>query len=615
MLRRYNHLLKANARSQRPWHVVFVDTESTQTQQVDGSVTHSLKLGVACSWRLPRRRQPERLEWHTFHAPDEFCTWLWERWHKKETLWLVSHNLNFDLPMLDLNHQLVARGMTLAHFYFAGLTGMVTWRDKYRKMRALDNMNLFATSLERLGAAIGVVKGQVNFSTVSDDELAAYCRQDVEVMLAAWRKWLSFLDDRDLGNFAPTLASQVFNAYRHRFMLHPIYIHGSDDAVALERASYSGGRVDVFRRGHWQGQRMTKLDVNAMYPSMMATGEYPRQLIGLGGPCSLANLEYLVARFALVADVVVNVDEPVFPAYVRGFRAYPVGRFRAVLTTDELRYALEHGWLESVVQTARYHRARLFTEWVAYIWSLESQAKLDGDSVLCWQCKLLRNALYGKWGQSGLDRVDLGETSQLALGATEMYDPERRQWIHEYDFAGRRWRDTSGEASFNAFPAIAAHVTAQARLRLWQLIRQAGQEHVYYCDTDSLIVDDAGRDALADQIDPGRLGYLKVEDESDSLTIWSPKEYQLGESVKRKGVRASATDIGSGYFIQDQWAGLLQTWRSSHPDRVHVYPVTKHLERRINSGVVMPGGIIAPWQVDLVGETLTVLNDPASLGL
>jgi hypothetical protein len=235
--------------------------------------------------------------------------------------------------------------------------------------------------------------------------------------------------------------------------------------------------------------------------------------------------------------------------------------------------------------------------------------------VLRWQCKLLRNSLYGKWGQRGLERLRLRQSETLTPELEESYLSSTREWVREYNFAGSRWSDRNGSASFNAFVAIAAHVTAQARLRLWELINIAGRDHVYYCDTDSLIVDREGRANLASEMDPGRLGALKVEKEADALTIWCAKEYRIGEDKRQKGIRRDAIEVGSGVYVQDQWPGLMQTWRTARPDVVRVHLTTKRLERRISSGVRTSERKIEPWWVDDQGSGMILLNDPAVLAL
>jgi hypothetical protein len=613
MVARRPHLLHANASTVRPRHVCFVDTESHQERRDDGSTWHTLRLGVACYWRCDDLGVKESEDWYDFNTPVQFATWLVSRLKKRTRIYLVTHNLSFDLAVLDFNRQMQALGFELTHFYLAGFTGIVRYRQENQTIFCMDNMNLFAVSLATLGEQIGVGKGRVDFAVATDQELAAYCRQDVTVMLEAWRRWYAFLDRYDLGVFAPTLAGQAFNAYRHRFMHYQIYIHADDRATELEREAYTGGRVEVFRAGTYSGQTFTKLDVNAMYPSVMRDGLYPCRLLGVRQKTSVKNLTYLVGKYAVIARVHIRVPVPVFPKHVNGWRAYPTGEFRTTLTTDELALALEEGWVLEVYEHAFYLKAPLFRDWVDWVWRTEQQAKAAGDKTLRWQCKLLRNSLYGKWGQRGLERECLGDTDHLLAEMEELYDSKLRAWVLLYNFAGKRWQDIAGEASFNAFVAIAAHVTAQARLKLWEVIKRAGRGHVYYCDTDSVIVDECGRAALDSLIDPGRLGYLKVEDESDRLSIWAAKDYQLGDHKAQKGVSRDAQVIGPASVIQDEWPSLLQSWRTSTPDTVRVRKVIKVLQRQIHSGVRQSDGCIIPFQVFEDSKGLTVLNDPASL--
>lgn len=612
---RYKHRLKPNHGREFPGQVVFVDTESWQERQDDGSVWHRLRLGAACYWRRPSTRQSDYTQWLVFRSAAEFWDWVESKIRPRTRLYLVSHNLDFDLPLVDAFRELPARGFELIKWYKEGTTTLLTFRRETVTIRCVDNMNIFASDLRSLGETLGVGKGSVDFAAVDDDTLVAYCKRDVEILLEAWRSWLRFLTEEDLGCFACTLASQAFNAWRHRFMDVDVFIHDNDDALRLEREAYTGGRVECFRVGRFSGERFYKLDVNAMYPSVMHDFEYPSALVSYKSDATLRDIYTLIDKYCLIARVLINTNENVFSTAVNGRRCYVRGRFWAVLTTRELQYALERDMIEDVRELAVYTKARLFTRWVEYVWAREQEAKTRGDRVRRYQWKILRNALYGKFGQRGLERECLGPATSADGSSDEVIGYVDGKFCREYNFAGMRWRDIQTEASFNAFVAIAAHVTADARMRLWSYMQRAHLDDVYYVDTDSLIVNSRGYERLRDCIDPGALGALKLEDESEVLEVWAPKDYAMGSHVKLKGISRSAQKLSDTLYEQFEWASIKQTLRTSTPDVVRTYPRLKKLERRIHSGVVREDARVEPWLVRESDQGLEVLNDPEALPL
>ncbi|GAH85107.1 unnamed protein product, partial [marine sediment metagenome] len=139
-----------------------------------------------------------------------------------------------------------------------------------RTLLFLDLMNYFDTSLKEVGKSIGCHKIPINFKDCSTPELVEYCKNDVFIMIEAWKKWITFIYENDLGVWGKTLPSQAFNCYRHRFMPHKIYIHTHEKATALERAGYFGGRCECFQLGYFDDGPFYLLDINSMYPSVIS---------------------------------------------------------------------------------------------------------------------------------------------------------------------------------------------------------------------------------------------------------------------------------------------------------------------------------------------------------
>ncbi|KKL66330.1 hypothetical protein LCGC14_2146050, partial [marine sediment metagenome] len=149
--------------------------------------------------------------------------------------------------------------------------------------------------------------------------------------------------------------------------------------------------------------------------------------------------------------------------------------------------------------------------------------------------------------------------------------------------------------AYNSFPAIASHVTAYARLYLWELMQACGHGNYVYCDTDSLMVTDVGLDNLTPYLSPTELGKLKLEKTVDHLIIRGLKDYSADEKIVIKGVRKSATQISDGVYRQEQWPSFKGIFKSTDANRYVVKHVTKHLTREYTKGDVGDNGVITPF--------------------
>ncbi|KKL84369.1 hypothetical protein LCGC14_1965430, partial [marine sediment metagenome] len=152
--------------------------------------------------------------------------------------------------------------------------------------------------------------------------------------------------------------------------------------------------------------------------------------------------------------------------------------------------------------------------------------------------------------------------------------------------------------SFDSFPAIAAHVTAYARMYLWQLMQQVGYGNYMYCDTDSLIINEIGLDNLHDLISSTTLGGLKIEKKTRSLIIRGLKDYTFGSKTVIKGIRKNAIELSAGVYQQELWPSFRGLLHNAEPETYTVKTIVKHLSREYTKGDVSIDGVVVPFVFD-----------------
>ena len=590
------HYLRANHKSEYPHDCVWFDTETRQERVSPQAVRHVLDFGVAAyRRRLPRGRWSIP-KWIRFTTPDEFWSWVFGLRKGKSRLTLFCHNAAFDLPVLDAFAKLPAAGWKLKTAVIDSPPVILSWRREGQTLRFLDTLNFWRQKLAVIGETVGLPKLPMPARGASRSTWNTYCRRDVEIIMEACLRWFAFLQAHDLGGFAPTIASQAMRGFRHRFMSTPILIDNQPEALALGRAAYLGGRVECFRLGKLSGP-LTLYDINAHYPHCMSTARYPTRLLATCRAPKLAELSDYMTRYCVVARCTLTTDEPAYPLEHEGKLLFPVGTFEAVLTTPELAHAIARGRVLQVAEIALYESAPIFWEYVHELYALRRAAAASEDAVLEWQCKRMLNALYGKFGQRGRVYETVTWSGDLSISVWTEIDAETGEVRNLRQFGGLiQQQKTEGE-SRDSHPAIAAHVTAHGRMALWGWIERAGRAHVYYVDTDSLLVDAVGAKRLASFVDPTELGKLKVEGVFETAHLYGLKDYCMGAIARIKGVRANAHWIDANTVEQEHWSTLVGLLRKGDLSAPIVEQRVKHLRRVYTKGCVQPDGSIEPLRL------------------
>ena len=298
----------------------------------------------------------------------------------------------------------------------------------------------------------------------------------------------------------------------------------------------------------------------------------------------------------MIARVLIETDDPAY-AVKRNRTIFPVGRFWVVLTTPELVYALKHDHIRKVGRFVFYEHEKLFTRYVKRMYDLRLEFKSAGVASYVEICKLLLNSLYGKFGQKAEVWEKIGDCPGERDRTEAVYLPgQNRQGMIRY-LLGEIFELTGYEECFNSFPAVASTVTAYARMYLYELMKVAGPGNYFYCDTDSLIVNDKGLENLDSLINEINLGCLKIEESVPWVNIRGLKDYETENKSVIKGISKTAVKLDDGSYQQQQWPSLRGILRQASADEYTVKKVTKVLTRKYTKGDVNSDGWIYPFSL------------------
>ena len=592
MIERTAHELKGNLSTKFPQKVIYFDAES-YLHEHGNIITHEPYLIIGCYVNYNRHKE----EWYTAQTTLAFWSWVLTKVNSKERLICFAHNITYDFIATAGFIHLFNAGYEITSMYENGRTFILSFRQGDKKIIFLNTGNYYQGTVAALGKAFGFPKLEMDFENPTLSQAIPYCKRDVEIIKVAMEKWFIFCKENDLGTFAKTCPSQAFNAYRHRFMEYPIFIHDNFKAIELERLCYYGGRVECGFIGE-RNERIYDLDVNSMYPFVMLEYTFPTKLVTFRVNVTIPELKKLLKKYLVCAKVRVKTRIPFYPYRIADKLIFPIGEFTTYLSTPELENAITNNHLIEIYQLAVYEHKPIFKSYVNFFYTERLKAKEAGNEANDLLYKLMMNSLYGKFGQKAGGWI-MSNTDREGVGYETVYNADTDQlepikWIY-----GKEWRRCEEGEGYNSFVAVAAHVTAYARVCLYGYANIAGRKNVYYMDTDSLFVNEIGyQNLLTNNLFNNKtLGKLKLECTVENLKIHCPKDYQLGEQKKCKGVPGNAKQIGENTWEVLIWGKVSTFIRAGNLGEYFNIKRQKTLQRTYNKGIVTESGIVEPFNI------------------
>jgi len=434
---------------------------------------------------------------------------------------------------------------------------------------------------------------------VTDDALPG-----LDDVVQAVQDYFSLCRELDLGKVQFTAAGQGYYCYRRSHMTHGLHVHPYHEPLQLERASYYGGRCEARRLGKIPGM-VYHLDVSAMYSSIAATKLFPSRLMGYSGPVGRYDADNDADDYQVIADVTLTTCRPRYPVKHEGKTLYPVGTFRTTLAGPEYMDALFSWAIVQTHQVARYAVAPVFASFARWYFASLARLELLGLDHLRPTLKRIVNSTYGKIGQRRKEWITRhGETNYL----------DWQQWwqAHPTVDCPTPWRAVDGVVQYldqsretlKSMPCISATMTSYGRMMLNSIIDLVTTHgEVYYCDTDSVMVDQTGYDLLlSGGWVRGGPGGLRLVEQSDAVEIFGMKHYRFGKRLVCAGLPQAKVRELDGRLVWEEHTGFSDAlWHGQALP--HEYrTVTRKNAGYYRHGKVRPGGLVDPWVMDMVED-------------
>lgn len=382
----------------------------------------------------------------------------------------------------------------------------------------LDSSALLPFSLKRITKEFGVTheKLEIDYTKIRKvtPKLLKYLEHDCKGLYEALEKFWSWSVNQKAGK-ASTIAAQSMRVLRTYLDQGLPYL--SQEIDKHVRSAYFGGRTEIFKPAYRSNGR-TRLycyDVNSLYPFVMHENEFPTKYLGEVN-------QYVPNHFGIY-NVEVEVPQMHIPPLCKvrkGKLIFPTGKFKTTLTSAEIQYSKSLGCEFRILNGWLFENGgKIFRRFVRSLYKIrETSEKGSIDNTVS---KLLMNSCYGKFGQ----RTD--REQMVFDDGSDGLKPLANEIVLRVDNKDYRLMLKDVEIECYSNVAIAAFVTAYARIHMHRLMRRAG-DRLYYTDTDSLFTTKKFKTGTG-------LGKLKLEGEYSEAIFLLPKTYAAGTKIVMKG--------------------------------------------------------------------------------
>src|SRR5206468_750685 len=325
------HWLRENHLERSPHRVLIVDTETRSPDPLtpDHQV---LRLWAA---RLVRRRavdpgKPRQEDAHGRTAAE--LADLVEGYARADrALWLMTHNLNFDLAVTELPVLLTERGWRISE---SALTTDSPWCRMTRGSKRLtiaDTFSWLPTGVATLGEYLDTPKLDLPADDAPDDAWLDRCRRDVAITADAIVACMDWWDAGRYGNWSITGPATGWSSYRHHQPRPHVLVIPDDAARELEMRAVTGGRREARRLGRLPEGLYADLDLVTAHLSAMAGLPLPYKRLGGFDQLPADHHALRSSILDVLAECTVTTAVPRYPWDSGRGVFYPIGTFRSVL--------------------------------------------------------------------------------------------------------------------------------------------------------------------------------------------------------------------------------------------------------------------------------------------
>lgn len=550
---------------------------------------------------------------HVFRDVESYLDWLFSPAFLGDCVWAHWGGHYDHRFVMALAHE---RGWTFETVQSGNLTVILTITDANRRtIRFCESARIMPDSVEEIGKSVGLPKldaDRTNIEGLSWDEVITYCLRDCEIVLRGLQSIREVLAPLGV-DFAFTLASMSTRYVRRSEVLEWFRFYEPDperkgklrqrkDFLAADEFAYEayfGGRTEMFKCGEFQGP-LYYYDITSSYPWSMRY-ELPAYFKRFDPP--LRSIRQSLNRYGVsaayveipegsmpipllpfrggtdaTASLILHDGTKADPRLIAGKIVFMEGKYNGVWTNLELSALYEHmhkvpGFVLKLKAQALYEPLAFLKPFIDTFWMLRRKAMEEKDEFRKYAFKIAMNSVSGKLAEQMVKQKILhGKAASRALREYDEHDGPMRGlgFVKATKVPGVYVLEHEAEGPFR-HAAAAAYVTGRSRVRLWEALVKAQQlgAQVYYCDTDSIIVDKPvfGLDAAKKELGEWHLEHIIKYAEIYAPKVYMIETYEPDKNGKTKHYHAKGMPIerredkGQPERIQERWLDYVAKYK------------------------------------------------------
>jgi len=442
--------------------------------------------------------------------------------------YIFAHNAEFDL--LTIFGNIIKNIDRSAVFNGKFIT------CKYKGITFGDSMNIYATSVQKIGEMLGSEKLEnkkvksegLTKKNITDEDIR-YCEQDCRIVFDALLEIFTTIGDIKL-----TLASLSMYQYRTKYLSENVMF---TDMVDEFYESYYGGRTEAFHIGKVDAQ---VYDINSMYSKAMLDCVFPDiKNLKKETHIDIKYLNFLMRGYEGLAKVTVRHTDTYFgylPVKMEVGKSlklvFPVGVFDTVVNFNELSFAIDQGVVEVLKVHYVVYGKPTVTPFKNFINDNYKEKIATTNKLKATIHKNIMNSLYGRFAMRMKKTCTYYDDLPFEL-IQELQDEDKvyelKTFSKERDDCYLITENEKMKNSFFSIPVYSSYITSHARIILLKGLLANENNNVVYCDTDSIFLSGNFNGNISDLV-----GDFKKE-EKHIIEIWGLKNY-VCEDEKGKAV-------------------------------------------------------------------------------
>jgi len=399
-----------------------------------------------------------------------------------------------------------------------------------------NNSQLFGT--EHKKSYFDISFKDTNYFEENKKDIIKYCINDCIVLKELHDKFFQFINTISYNDiqfncqFVFSIANLAYTIWSTLFCDFIIEGNSLED-FQIEKSSYYGGYCNCFKK---YGKNLYYYDINSSYPFVMLS-KIPIKLQKINKKNIInfidTNLYFVEVHYYKTIKI---TNLPIREKYGL-YYYYDVPK--SWRWGCELLLIQKYNLGKIICYEERiYNTESIFANYINFMYINRKKAIEQKNQGMKQFYKLLMNSLYGKFGQKQYNRTYYTKPEFLA---EYLLNKEKKIILTELelDYIKIQYKETDDMNWIGNHVKIASYITAKARSNLLNVIYEIGEDYIYYCDTDSIIISKDLPEYLKSN---NELGKWKLEMKIKEACFYSSKlYYMIGEDdekhIKAKGVK------------------------------------------------------------------------------